>query len=846
MDIQEEAKIPNSSQQQVSVQIDESRKQAVYHASRTIDFALIHTRLDVSFDWEKALVFGEATITASPKFFPQDQLILDAKGMLIHRVYHDNQAFDYEYNGEKLTISLGKTYLKSDTLVLTVAYTAQPDARPEGGSQAITSDKGLYFINPRGENPSKMPQIWTQGETESNSVWFPTIDSPNQKMSQDVFITVDEKYTTLSNGILLESISKPNQQRTDHWQQKLPHAPYLTMLGIGEFVVVKDAWKRSDGAEIPVHYYVEPEWEEEAALIFGNTPEMLTFFSNLVGFEYPWDKYHQIIVREYVSGAMENTGAVIFMDLLYSTEGDLVDQNWDDIIAHELSHHWFGDLATCESWSNLPMNESFATYFEVLWDEYKHGKDAAAYHLQSDKDAYFRTVKESANHHDLIWFDYDDKEQMFDGHSYSKGACILHMLRQILGDDAFFAGIQHYLHQHQYSTVEAHDLRLAFEFVTGLDLNWFFNQWFFAKGHPILAVNHKQIDDSLFVTVRQKQNFEEFPLYRVPSKIRIWDASGIRDLNIQIENEVHTFAFAVQGQVENFLIDPENHLLVEWILEKPTEFWAHQFNNSAHYYWVKKALTHLIALDSEKYADLIFSGFEDSFFDVRLEAINQSNRIRKTHGEYLQKKLIDAIQNDEHPKVRLSALSFLLDQFPKHTELTALAQDVIKNDKSNACKSKAMQILGRLNPELGLSIIQGFEQDKSSTIKTALTGFYAEHGDESVFDFFDNTMKSSCLKGQDRMTAMMHLGRFMMRHQNLDLRKKSHVLLLQFHDGQGYEALVLNYILNQFAMQVSQEINAINEEIEAYEQAKDFVWSQRLKERRTGLIELLDVVLSQK
>jgi aminopeptidase N len=818
---------------------DEPKIHGVYHESRTIKFELIHTRLDISFDWHNSLLHGNATVSCRPKFYPQNQLLLDAKGMIIHDVQWMNQALKYQYNGEELKIELPKTFERKDTLVVTIRYTAQPDLRPGGGNPAISGDKGLYFINPRGENKSIMPQIWTQGQTESNSVWFPTIDAPNQKMSQDIYITVDKKYKTLSNGILVESKETMNNQRMDHWQQKLPHAPYLTMLAVGEFEVVVDSWTRSDGKNIPVHYYVEPEWRDEAKAIFGNTPEMLSYFSKITGYENPWDKYHQIIVRDFVSGAMENTGAVIFGDMLYSTQGDLVDQNWDDIIAHELAHHWFGNLVTCESWSNLPLNESFATYFEVLWDEYKNGKDFADYHLQTDKQTYFRTVQNETRHHNVIWFDYDNKEQMFDGHSYSKGACILHMLRKYLGDEAFFEGIKYFLHKHQFNTVEAHDLRLAFETVTGLDLNWFFNQWFFAKGHPVLEVQHSVEADELTVFIYQKQDLGEFPLYRLPTKIRIWDNAGMRDEPIEIINERHEFSFKIHGTLNNFLVDPDYELLAIWLNTKDNEFLIHQFNNASHYMSIKNALSLLAHHDAVKYADIILSGLEDSFFAVRLEAIDQCNRIKKSHKEQVIEGIINIIKHDDDSRVRSSALAFISEQFPNLPELKKIVEQVISNDPSNICKSKAFDMLARLDLKKGFDYAKNLEKEKSGTILIAVADFYAENGEEQHFSFFERLFQRNYLKGQERMEAMIHFAKYLKNNKSSEIRANGLALLYHFHTKSGNELLVYNYVINQLLFVMRDDVNELNKQIAAYEQARDFVWAQRLEKEKTALQELI-------
>jgi aminopeptidase N len=280
------------------------------------------------------------------------------------------QDLTYAYDSLQLNIALGKEIPGGQNFKLFIEYTAKPNEKKIGGSAAIQEDKGLYFINPLGKEQNKPQQIWTQGETESNSNWFPCIDKPNQKMTQEIEIKVASNFKTLSNGLLTRSTQNADGTRTDVWTMNQPHAPYLAMMTIGNFEVVRDYW---NGKE--VSYYVEPEFKQYARAIFGKTPAMLEFFSNRLGVSYPWPKYAQIVARDYVSGAMENTSATLHGEFLQKTNRQLLDENNEDIISHELCHQWFGDLVTCESWSNIPLNESFATYGEYLWNEFDHGKN---------------------------------------------------------------------------------------------------------------------------------------------------------------------------------------------------------------------------------------------------------------------------------------------------------------------------------------------------------------------------------------------------------------------------------------------------------------------------------------
>ena len=322
-------------------------------------------------------MYGIANLTLKPYFYPQSTVVLDAKGFNIDYIKlvsgGEQKELTFEYDSLKLTINLDKLYTREEQYELEIKYTAKPNELKEGGSKAITSDKGLYFINPLGEEKDKPRQIWTQGETEASSCWFPTIDSPNEKTTEEIYITIENNFTTISNGLLIYSKDNGDGTKTDYWKQDKPHAPYLFMMTIGEFAEIKDTWRGKE-----VNYYVEEKYAPYARGVFGITPELLTFFSEKLGYEYPLDKYYQLAVRDYVSGAMENTSAAIFLEEIQLTDREQLDENWDYIIAHELFHHWFGDLVTCESWSNLALNESFANYSEYLWFEYKYGRDRAS------------------------------------------------------------------------------------------------------------------------------------------------------------------------------------------------------------------------------------------------------------------------------------------------------------------------------------------------------------------------------------------------------------------------------------------------------------------------------------
>ncbi len=604
----------------VSAQTETSGRQKEYRATPAKLTELKHTKLKVNFDYQKEQMNGEEWLTASPYFYATSELILDAKGMLIHEVALDNNGkkspLKYDYKNDVLKISLDKTYQKNQDYTVYIKYTARPNEVKQEGSQAISDAKGLYFINAQGQDPDKPTQIWTQGETESSSAWFPTIDKSIQKTTQEIYMTVPDKYVTLSNGLLKDSQKESNGMRTDHWVMDKRHSTYLFFMGVGEYAVVKDKWKN-----IAVDYYIEKEYEPYAKQIYGNTPEMMEFFSKKLGYDYPWSKYAQISGRDYVSGAMENTTATLHGSDILQKPGQLIDENqWEDTIAHELFHHWFGDLVTAESWSNLTVNESFANYSEYLWNEYKYGKDQADYHQMEDVGRYIHNPSDFKK--DLVRFDYASREDVFDLVTYQKGGGILHMLRNYLGDDAFFAGMNDYLKTYEYKNAEAHQLRLCFEKVSGKDLNWFFNQWYFGSGHPKLNYSYtfEPVKKQVTVIINQSQELPfEFPL-----TIDVYDNGQPKRQQVWVNAAAkNTFTFDVSKNPDLVNINADGILVADVTENKTPEQNLMQFTKSKE---LKSRYNALNAIKdqvgkSPAATKLLSAALKDPYFRVREKAL---------------------------------------------------------------------------------------------------------------------------------------------------------------------------------------------------------------------------------
>lgn len=715
-------------------------KKSEYRASEERKFDLIHTKLNVSFSWEDQHLFGEANLSLKPYFYAQDRLELDAKGMDILKVQLVSAGgtktdLDYLYDDKILDIALDKSYTKTETVNLYIKYVSKPNELEKAeGLEAIKDDKGLYFINPLGEDKEKPRQIWTQGEPESNSVWFPTIDHPNERCSQEISITIENNFMAMSNGFVESNTDNGDGTHTITWKQDKPHAPYLFMMAIGEFAEVKDEWNG-----MTVNYYVEKEYEQVAKQIFGKTPEMLTYFSNILGVPYQWDKYWQVIVRDYVSGAMENTTAVIYGEFVQLSERELLDQDHEDIVAHELFHHWFGDLVTCESWANLPLNESFATYGEVMWREHAYGQDDKYLKVKQDMEGYFREAN-NGKQVDLIRFHYDSAEDMFDGHSYAKGGVILNMLRDIVGDEAFFASLQNYLWTNQYQSVEIHDLRIAFEETIGQDFNWFFNQWFLSAGHPIIDVNYVYTDSSVKVIMKQEPSKEEYLLYKLPLVIAIHEGENVRREKVIFDSKTQEFEFKTTTKPELVNVDADKILLAEIKDNKTEANYIVQYNSATNLMDKIEALEFLGAQKtmSADAQNIFQTALEDKFWYVQEKALKllEAEKLSSTERAAVAK----LAENASKTSVRAEAIYLLGDLKEKQYENIFEKGISSQSYKVNA---GALNALSKTNPKRAIAIAESYEEIDNYEILDEVGYVYSQNGDKTKATYYQNTVNNS-------------------------------------------------------------------------------------------------------
>jgi len=721
-----------------------------YQSTATKINDLVHTKLNASFNYAGSQLNGKVWITLKPHFYPTDSLTLDSKGMDIFKVELVNSTknipLKYIYDGKFLNIKLNKTYTSKELYTIYIDYIAKPNELEAKGSLVITDAKGLYFINPLGKEKNKPTQIWTQGETEATSVWIPTIDKPNQKCTQEFNLTVPSKYVSLSNGKLLKQITNSNNTRTDTWVMDLPHSPYLFFIGVGDYAIIKDNYKGKE-----VNYYVEQAFAPVARAIFGNTPAMMQFYSEKLGIEYPWAKYSQIVGRDFVSGAMENTTATLHQESAQQDARQLTDGNeWESTIAHELFHQWFGNYVTTESWSNLTVNESFANYSELLWSEYRYGKDAAGYDQLKDLTAYLNS--RSAPTKDLVRFYYNDKEDMFDLVSYQKGGRILHLLRNYVGDVAFYASLNKYLTDNKFSNGSAHKLRIAFESVTGKDLNWFFNQWYFNSGHPKLDIKygHDSANQLAKVFIKQTQGGINFQL---PISIDIYQGATKNNYTVWLKNKSDSFYFPAPKKPELINIDADNILLAEKKDDKKINEYYHQIKYGKSYTDRANAIDYALQEMDDPLAMLIIKmGLNDPFYRIRIKALNSLEQKSLDVSTIEQVELL--AKKDFYKLVRADAITVLGMQ-----QNLLYKPFFIKSitDSSYSVAGAALEALSAIDSVTAYSMALKLSKETiKGRLNTAVSAVITAFGDENSYDFVASSFAKMSMS-TDKITAVISL-----------------------------------------------------------------------------------------
>jgi aminopeptidase N len=633
------------------------------------DYDQQHIALDLRFDWEREQAVGTATITFAPLKADLSRVEFDAGNMTFTSVKLASGTplkFESDAAHEKLAVTLDRAYQPSDVVTVVISYhTNGVENKP--GLPGFGS--GLRFIKPTPDDPKRPRQIWSQGEAEQNHYWFPCYDHPNDFATTEITATVEKPLTVISNGRLVETRDNRDNTRTFHWKIDEPHATYLTSIIVGDYAPVEGSY-----AGIPVVSYVYPSEINEGRVTTKRLPDMVKFFSEVTGVRYPYAKYAQTMAEDF-GGGMENISATTQTERMIHDARAELDQTADSLESHELAHQWFGDYVTCRYWSDIWLNESFATYFQALWDEHSLGEDDFLYSdVKANQDQYLAAWSRGQRR-PVVTKNFAGPDAVFDTYAYPRGGAVLHMLRRQLGDRDWWRAINHYLTKYAHQPVETEQFRIAIEEATGRSMDRFFDQWVYRMGHPVFRVTqgYDAAAKTLKLTVRQEQkvdpnsNYPQVSLFEVPLDVEVVAGGATRIEHILIEpKEEQTFTFRADAEPQLVNFDYGGTVIKELKFDKTTDALAYQSANDADVLGRVWALGQLSARARDKATSdadrkravgaLAAALAGDKFWGVRQDS---ARALRDSASDPAARAALLAATKDADARVRARAVSSL-------------------------------------------------------------------------------------------------------------------------------------------------------------------------------------------
>jgi aminopeptidase N len=646
---------------------------------RSRPFTIRHLFLDIELDVRGRSVFGTATLDIERVSDSAEELSLDAVAFDLRKVEREGpngfREAEYEYDGDRLVVrDLGSV----DRGRIRIGYSATPR-------------RGLYFLEPDAKVKTRPRQVWSQCEDEDARHWFPCLDKPHVKMTTELRVRAPAGWVVLSNG---ECVGRPKGRGhgVHHYRLDQPHPAYLVTLVAGEFSVVEDRPARLErGRTIPVSYYVPRSRRADAKPSFGDTPDMIEHFSELLGVDFPFSRYSQVVVSDFFFGGMENTTATTLYEHALLDARATIDATTNDLVAHELAHQWFGDYVTCRDWSHAWLNEGFATYFEHVEREARVGRDEYDWGIAVDRDAYLDEARDRYVR-PIVSRDYREPMDLFDRHLYEKGALVLHMLRRRLGDDVFWRGVRHYLERHAHGIAETNDLMRAFEAVSGEALERFFDQWVYRPGHPDLKVSITWEDGLLNVRVKQRQKGNDVATFAFTLEVLVALPSGETERHAkEVTESTDALLVRLSDRPLFVVFDPEQRVIANLALEAPSDMLRRQLAEapSAYGRWIA---ADALARRDDLLTTRALAASLDNEREAWMVRVEAARALAKARNQAAFEGLSKAAKT-KHPKVRRAVASALgAFRTPEAAKiLTALA----RNDRSYLVGAEASRALGR-------------------------------------------------------------------------------------------------------------------------------------------------------
>ena len=628
---------------------------------------VVHLALDVTPDFEQRTVAGKATLQLRALSRPVREVKLDAVDLDVRSVTATAKLEAYQATADNIILTFAKPLEPDRQTSVTVTYRAQPR-------------EGLYFRTPaQGYKPGDT-HLFTQGEEIEARNWYPCLDAPNVLFTSEIICHVPVGMTVISNGRLVsERPDAAGGLVAFHWSQEQPHANYLITLVAGYF---KKLEAKHGG--LPLTFYTPPSEIEEAETTFRDTPDMVAFFEQEIGVPYPWAKYAQVCVSDFVAEGMENTSATTLTDGALFTQDTENLRDSIGLVAHELAHQWFGDLVTCKDWGHAWLNEGFATYYAALYAEHKFGRDQLLYELYQRA----REITSGSDETPIVRRNYEHPRDMFNYLAYPKAAWVLHMLRAQLGPDLYRRCVRTYLERHRHQNVVTEDLRSVIEELSGRSYDQFFDQWFYHGHFPELEVTYGWDESTKLakVTIRQTQKLDDHVLlFRFPLPVRFVGPFGVVDHTFPVSKKEEDFCFPLASAPDLVRLDPDYTVLARLSFHPTVPMLRAQLTNQ------QDVIGRLLAIeqfgsrrDHEAIGLLQQTLNQDPFYGPRLEA---ARALRAIHtDETLEALLASTRQPDA--RVRNDVLAQLGGFYSERA--CAVARETLANEKNPGILATAL------------------------------------------------------------------------------------------------------------------------------------------------------------
>ena len=630
--------------------------------ARSRDYDLRHSTIRMSFDTAQRKIFGDVTHSLSMLRDGTPRVAFDSVGLRIESVTLDGKPAQFDSTAGQLIVSLTAPAKRGDAHSIEIRYEGSPQ-------------QGIFFILPDKDYPNKPIEIWTQGEAEDTRYYLPTYDYPNDRLTTDTYLTVPATWETVSNGRLDSKTPAANGQVVWHWIQDGPLSTYLITIVAGELDRVDDTWRG-----LPLTYYAPRGDGSRIPITFSHTHDMLDFFATTLGVPYPWAKYAQVTVNEFTEEGMENTSATTLTThaLQYPALVAEYPIGEEDLISHELFHQWFGDLVTCKDWTNLWLNEGFATLAEYMWEEHEYGRDESDYTRWIAQRNWM--MDERLFSVPILTSNFTDSME-YEGNIYAKAGLVLYTLREQLGAPEFYAALKHYLEKYRNQNVVTADLVRSIEESTNHNVDRFFQQWIYGAGAPSLAVHYSydELKREVKLEVKQTQKVEGLVgLFTLHTHVEIVTASGTKRFPVTISRASDSFTFPADGAPLLVLLDPGDVQLAAVTFDKTPREWAYQLRHAST---VPDRADAAVVLGGFTGQELAIDALEESakrdpFWGVRLQALTSLARLGGTRS---RDALFDAL-GDADPRAASFAAT-LLSGFISDPQVQTRLETVARSGK---------------------------------------------------------------------------------------------------------------------------------------------------------------------